>query len=1509
MGSNTLTADGTVTNSTWSLSGSATLHDAVVASGGGYAFRASASAADTAEVSVTSFTLPAGALVKRVIGYAISRKQAGGSFPPAPFTLSIHKGATQLATASGDQFDETFTQVAYLPIYLGALTQAEIDDLRVRYVVPDDGGVGLQPHYLDHLRILVEWAALPTTTVPTPASGNYVTNLTPQVAWSPTFDSIGGDQTGWEAKLFTIAQYSIGGFDPATSPNTISVSGTTELNYTPSALVNGEDYRWYVRVKQTINATAHWSVWTASNNFRIHNTINSSGTGSVAAMGLTAQVASATDLARVRYSPPYSTLISSNSSQSKLNWIVSGVTANLRIQTSLDGVIYTDVPTSGSSVPGLAALADTEDFPEFIYVRQIFSTGGGAAVLEELSLTAGEDLLIDECSVEWSYQLEDPFNPTAQKSEVRRTGQLRTKGVLPNWFDVYNFYFVPFVELAYEAPELVIQVDYKDVTTATVSVDLSAVEKQVGDVVLIHVAGRTETASVRRLKYLLPTLTDSQDVAGTSKSFADLYVLPVQPANPTHPSVASVGTDFGTSAASVTPTLPFGSAAGDLVLYYMTQDSTGSMFISSGWSLIYTNFSSAHRVDVIARVLDGVTGVNVPTFTGQTEDYVLHGVRFAKGDHGVNNTASDIAITSATGASGNIDPPSATASASRVHTWLAYGSIDATSTGPADAITVMPSGFTEVVNTLSASSTTSVRAAIGIQKPAAGTTNNPGTFTNSSRPWIAVTVAIPPFLGVGENQDTLLLEIMERHASFGGFDLMVQVWRDVDPTSPLTVSYSQVQGGGRRIDVAPGAPRGSIQQVWSSTPIAGATQFVASLTGPSLYAMRTVFTNASANHYVGAGLYCPTLVSPRYVYAGSFSTSGVYPNSGVNELGDFWVPAYGTSGTLPDAQAWSHAAGSVIYGLGTLNQFKVVNAADVNIDLTDISQRPDALEPRLEGLDLHHAPFSVVNTSADFVGFSYALKPLLATPRWMRFDLGVLYNSLPVVEDTGTILSTSFQLGDFSYRLATREIFNPLSIPVSTDVGTYIKDTLNTVFGVATVGYTAPIGVVTTRVLTFEDPQTSWLVVFNTLLEEIGWSSLWVTSQGAVKIEPADTIDSKVSEWLYQPGSPMIAASSVENLLQETPNQIRFVASPGGPTLPVEGNGYVTRTNIDIGPASVNERNQTVASTIPVAVNSQDALERVANAEANRIFAGGGIAMQLKVALNPLFDDRDVITIEKPRIAVTGLEEFMVTNWRIDLKSEMDESVALMNVKAVQRFVWTPAQIDSALRGAWYDTSDLNTLTIATNLCTQMNDKSGNAKHVVATGSDCPGALTRTANLRHCLDFTGSDFMRYIGSSGIDVDNCTIFVVIEQDSDASFDGLVSLHSAGSDHNTTDAMVVVSGGAGVYTQIERNNVNSSVAGTGAAPLAVYTFTSLVGVMTAYMNGVVGTPTSSAAAGTVATGGILLGGRFQGGAVSGSNKFDGRWCEAYVHKAGNPTAILRTQIERYMGTRWRVPAYLL
>lgn len=144
----------------------------------------------------------------------------------------------------------------------GAITQSNIDDLYLTVFGSGTGAVVVLRSYEAYID--VTYVAKPVTA---PSTTGTITNTnSPLIQWNNSLDSDGGSQTKYEVKIFSEAQYTAGGFDPATSlPLYTSGEVSSALAYyqTPGVLSNGL-FRAYVRVAQTVGGTLHRSDWAYS---------------------------------------------------------------------------------------------------------------------------------------------------------------------------------------------------------------------------------------------------------------------------------------------------------------------------------------------------------------------------------------------------------------------------------------------------------------------------------------------------------------------------------------------------------------------------------------------------------------------------------------------------------------------------------------------------------------------------------------------------------------------------------------------------------------------------------------------------------------------------------------------------------------------------------------------------------------------------------------------------------------------------------------------------------------------------------------------------------------------------------------------------------------------------------------------------------------------------------------------------------------------------------------------
>lgn len=186
-------------------------------------------------------------------------------------------------------------------------------------------------------------------------------------------------------------------------------------------------------------------------------------------------------------------------------------------------------------------------------------------------------------------------------------------------------------------------------------------------------------------------------------------------------------------------------AVGDLLICFASADTTTTAITFGGTytSLYEEATGTTTRHGAAWRIATNDANDDTTFAATNTQDGSAVIFAITTGTHGVTQTSDIIVAAQATGASGNADPPSADGGS--VNDWLAMAhcTVDMTATG--DSISAAPTNYTTgAVLTKSASSTSSVGLGVAYRELTATQTENPGTFTNTSRAWQAKTILIPP---------------------------------------------------------------------------------------------------------------------------------------------------------------------------------------------------------------------------------------------------------------------------------------------------------------------------------------------------------------------------------------------------------------------------------------------------------------------------------------------------------------------------------------------------------------------------------------------------------------------------------------------------------------------------------------------------------------------------------------------------------------------------------------------
>lgn len=237
--------------------GSATHQDAVNDSNNAtYVRRTSTDTPAGIIFQTTTASIPGGEVIRRVRWKVTRTAAISGSDIPY-LGVYLYDETAQKRTAS-TPYTSTVTAVEEIGPWFytapdgSAWTTTDLS----RLCVGLDDYAGLSATRTQIIKVFVE---VETSTAPvvssvasSPATPIYTT-LKPRITWTYT-DAEGDPQRGYKVRIFSAAQYGIGGFDPATSPATYEANlaywyaGGSAYHDVETALTNDTTYRAYVKV-------------------------------------------------------------------------------------------------------------------------------------------------------------------------------------------------------------------------------------------------------------------------------------------------------------------------------------------------------------------------------------------------------------------------------------------------------------------------------------------------------------------------------------------------------------------------------------------------------------------------------------------------------------------------------------------------------------------------------------------------------------------------------------------------------------------------------------------------------------------------------------------------------------------------------------------------------------------------------------------------------------------------------------------------------------------------------------------------------------------------------------------------------------------------------------------------------------------------------------------------------------------------------------------------------------
>lgn len=251
----------------WGITGGATEYGVTSDNADG-SYISTPSSPENGQLDFSTFTLPTGARVRSVTP-RIRIAMIGGSITGA-LQVNLIDPALSPTGSQGNFIAPTSTITTFtLPGFTkradGAeWTQADIDAMYLKW----NGAVGSGTLRIYELYIDVLYNEAPVVSAVTP-SGTITASSQPAIGWTYT-DPDGDVQERYRVKVFSAAQYGIGGFDPETSPSTWDSGAvfSSAVSVYPDPLVNGTTYKAYVKAADA-GSGGRYSAWAAGSAFTI----------------------------------------------------------------------------------------------------------------------------------------------------------------------------------------------------------------------------------------------------------------------------------------------------------------------------------------------------------------------------------------------------------------------------------------------------------------------------------------------------------------------------------------------------------------------------------------------------------------------------------------------------------------------------------------------------------------------------------------------------------------------------------------------------------------------------------------------------------------------------------------------------------------------------------------------------------------------------------------------------------------------------------------------------------------------------------------------------------------------------------------------------------------------------------------------------------------------------------------------------------------------------------------
>ena len=232
----------------------------------------------------------------------------------------------------------------------------------------------------------------------------------------------------------------------------------------------------------------------------------------------------------------------------------------------------------------------------------------------------------------------------------------------------------------------------------------------------------------------------------------------------------------------------------------------------------------------------------------------------------------------------------------------------------------------------------------------------------------------------------------------------------------------------------------------------------------------------------------------------------------------------------------------------------------------------------------------------------------------------------------------------------------------------------------------------------------------------------------------------------------------------------------------------------------------------------------------------------------------------------------------------------------------------------WLDASDSSTMTMNGTTVSEWRSKAGTIALTQSTASAQPTLTSSYYAGRSALTFDGGDVL-YSASASLAVAPSTSFLVVDEASAVNFGGIfVGTPSSGDDFGSGASRFITTVHDGTGNSFVRRAADPNGAAAtglvadspsvGGTAFGKKLFSAVSSSSTAYMrsNGVAGT-TDTAHTASGSSVGTLVGGRYVGGAVSASFRFNGKICEI-LHYSSELSATQVSAVEKWLAKRWGI-----